>query len=226
MLTAPLPKGKEEREIKGVKPVSDPHGWRDVRTRITEFLITPEEFLENGFSVHPAMLPEGQARRDFVDPPGWVHTNVKDLGDGDVPEDETQQGSITVGREVLALDCEMCVTGQDEYSLTRISLLSWDGDVVLDELVKPDKPIIDYVTRFSGISKEMLDPVTTTLKDIQNRLLKLLHPRTILVGHSLDSDLKALQLTHPFIVDTTILFPHARGPPLKNSLKFLSLIHI
>jgi RNA exonuclease 1 len=31
-----------------------------------------------------------------------------------------------------------------------------------------------------------------------------------------------MRLTHPFIVDTSVMFPHARGPPLKNSLKFLA----
>lgn len=222
MLNAPLTKSNEEKNIKGVKPASDPHGWKDVRTRITEFLITPDVFLENGFPLHPAMLPDDERRKEFVDKEGWVHTNVDTLEDGNVPEAEIEQGSVTAGREVLALDCEMCMTGENEYSLTRISLVSWDGSVVLDELVKPDKPIIDYVTRFSGITKEMLDPVTTTLKDIQTRLLKILHPRTILVGHSLDSDFNAIQITHPFIVDTSVLFPHARGPPLKNSLKFIT----
>ena len=31
-------------------------------------------------------------------------------------------------------------------ALTRISIVGWDGTVIMDELVKPDKPIIDYLT--------------------------------------------------------------------------------
>lgn len=72
------------------------------------------------------------------------------------------------------------------------------------------------------MTKEMLDPVTTTLQDIQQKLIKILHPRTILIGHSLNSDLTALKLTHPFIIDTALLYPHPRGPPLKSSLKYLA----
>jgi len=68
----------------------------------------------------------------------------------------------------------------------------------------------------------MLEPVTTTLQDIQKKLREILHPRTILIGHSLNSDLNALKLTHPFIIDTAVLYPHPRGPPLKSSLKWLA----
>lgn len=68
----------------------------------------------------------------------------------------------------------------------------------------------------------MLENVTTTLSDIQKEMLELLTPHTILLGHSLNSDLNALKLTHPFLVDTAILYPHARGPPYKQSLKWLS----
>lgn len=220
-LTAPAPKAADDKGKKGPKPVRDPQGWQNVRTRITEFILTPEQYVENGFSIHPCLLPE-QQREAFVHPEDWTHTKVDKFEDGDVPENEIQQGSVTAGREVLAIDCEMCMTGEKEFSLTRISVVNWDGKVVLDELVKPEKPITDYVTRFSGITKEMLDPVTTTLADIQQRLIALTTPQTILVGHSLDSDMKALKMTHPFIVDTSVIFPHPKGQPFKHSLKWLA----
>lgn len=220
-LTVPVVKEKTSQK-NGVKPAKEPQGWKNDRTRITEFLATADELAENGYLVHPALLPEGERQKNFVTPEGWVITKVDKLEDGDIPEAEIQKGSITAGREILALDCEMCMTGESEFSLTRISLVNWDGEVVLDELVKPDKPITDYVTRFSGITEEMLAPVTTTLRDIQERLLVLLHPRSILIGHSLESDTKAIRIAHPFIIDTSLVYPHPRGPPLKSSLKWLA----
>lgn len=50
----------------------------------------------------------------------------------------------------------------------------------------------------------------------------MLTPQTIILGHSLNADLSALKLTHPFILDTTLLYQHPRGPPLKSSLKWLA----
>ena len=44
---------------------------------------------------------------------------------------------------------------------------------------------------------------------------------TILIGHSLEGDLRALKLIHERIVDTSVVFPHRLGPPYKRALKTL-----
>ncbi|KAH7398001.1 hypothetical protein BKA64DRAFT_55566 [Cadophora sp. MPI-SDFR-AT-0126] len=240
MLTAPAPKNKEEKQWqktrKGATPAREPQGWKNIRVPIPEFVHTPEELLENDYTLHPASYDDEEGRANLLKfrrannvsaEDGWVDTLVEHFSNGTAPDKEIESGSITAGREVLAMDCEMCVTGkqasgQDELSLTRISIVGWDGSVVLDELVKPDKRIINYVTQYSGITEAMLAPVTTTLADIQKKLVSILHPRAVLLGHSLNSDLNALKITHPFIIDTALIYPHPRGPPLKSSLKWLA----
>ncbi|KAI9730156.1 MAG: hypothetical protein M1818_008250 [Claussenomyces sp. TS43310] len=231
MLSAPLPKHHEDKDTKGAKPAREPQGWKNNSTRITDFISSAEELLENDYTLHPAMYQDVenkkqlQQQRQFAGTStfeGWVDTNVHTFEAGSMPESAIEQGSMTAGREILAMDCEMCKTGEQEFSLTRISLVGWDGSVVLDELVKPERPIIDYLTMYSGITEAMLASVTTTLQDIQQKLLSILHPKVILIGHSLNSDLTALKMTHPFIIDTSVLYPHPRGPPLKSSLKYLA----
>ncbi len=160
MLTAPTPKSKEEKKAsksrKGAKPIEEPVGWKNNRVPITSFLLSLEELQENDYTPHPALFEdviekashaEHRKTSGVSEEHGWVDTLVKDLSEGTPPDNEIEAGSITAGREALAMDCEMCMTGEGEFSLTRVSVLRWDGEQVMDELVKPAKPITNYLTQ-------------------------------------------------------------------------------
>jgi RNA exonuclease 1 len=237
MLTVPIVKTKEEKRSKGPQAPAASKTWQNKRTPVTDLLATTEELAEEGYTLHPAHFAGTSdaaaeaARRvsaKTTGEDGWVDTaGITSLDTGTVDDQDIEQGSVTAGRKVFAMDCEMCITSPkgetpQVFSLTRVSVIDWDGQVVLDELVKPTRPITDYLTAYSGITPALLKNVTTTLKDVQQKLVEILTPDSILIGHSLNSDLNALQLTHPYIIDTTLLFPHPRGPPLKSSLKWLA----
>uniref|UniRef100_T1IVF4 Exonuclease domain-containing protein n=1 Tax=Strigamia maritima TaxID=126957 RepID=T1IVF4_STRMM len=121
---------------------------------------------------------------------------------------------------IYAVDCEMCYTTQG-LDLVKVSLVRPDGSVAYDELVKPVHPIIDYNTRFSGMTEKKLRRATKSLKEVQKDLLELVHAETILIGHSLENDLRVLRLAHSTVVDTSVLFPHFHGLPFRRSLKSL-----
>lgn len=72
--------------------------------------------------------------------------------------------------------------------------------------MKPENAITNYLTRYSGITEDMLDNVTVTLHDVQQTLRTLLPPDAILVGQSLNSDLHTLKMMHPYIIDTSVIF--------------------
>ncbi|KAI9299438.1 ribonuclease H-like domain-containing protein, partial [Cunninghamella echinulata] len=100
------------------------------------------------------------------------------------------------------------------------------GNILLDEYVKPDEPIVDHLTEYSGITPELMKEATCSLRRAQKHIRKIVDHNVILIGHSLDSDLNALQIAHPYCADTSLLYDSHRGPPYKPSLKHLATIYL
>jgi len=75
-----------------------------------------------------------------------------------------------------------------------VTVINSDLKTVYESLVRPEHKIIDYNTRFSGITRQQMHGVKTTLRDVQAVLLSMFCDRTILIGHSLESDFIALKV--------------------------------
>ncbi|XP_044745591.1 putative exonuclease GOR [Coccinella septempunctata] len=134
--------------------------------------------------------------------------------------------SEKVKRKVFAVDCEMCYTVRG-LELCRVTVLGFDGATVYDYFVQPEEEVVDYNTRFSGVTEsDVYGPKSKTFQQVQSDLLDFIDEDTILIGHALDNDLRVLKLVHSKIVDTSLIFPHERGFPFRNSLKQLMSVHL
>ncbi|NXF86215.1 AEN nuclease, partial [Eubucco bourcierii] len=97
----------------------------------------------------------------------------------------------------VAIDCEMVGTGpQGRLSeLARCSVVSYEGDVIYDKYVQPELPIVDYRTRWSGITRQHMKRAIP-FKTAQAEILKILKDK-IVVGHAIHNDFQALKYFHP-----------------------------
>lgn len=87
--------------------------------------------------------------------------------------------------------------------------------------------LISCVThRFSGVTAEDLESAAITLRDVQAVLLSMFSAESILIGHSLESDLLALKVSCFFTEENLkqfhfSFFPFSRPPSCAGFLKVL-----
>jgi len=125
------------------------------------------------------------------------------------------------------LDCEMIYT-TGGMRVARVSVVDGDGKEVFDRCVKLDEGVhvIDFNTRFSGITPEVYSTALEPLVEIRRSLDELISSETILIGHALENDLKTLRMIHSRNVDTAVIFKHPAGPPYRRALRDLAKEHL
>ncbi|CAL5391399.1 unnamed protein product [Camellia sinensis] len=127
--------------------------------------------------------------------------------------------------KMLVVDCEMVLFEDGTEALVRVCAVGRNLQVKLNELVNPNKAVADYRSESTGLSAEDLDGVTCSLANVQESMKKLLRDgKTILIGHSLNNDLKALKLDYGRVIDTSLIFKHGdeanfRRPSLNDLCK-------
>lgn len=112
----------------------------------------------------------------------------------------------------VAIDCEMGTAESGECELIRVSMVDYFTSVVLlDRLVWPDVKMAHFNTRFSGVSRQDMNEARrngTCLfgrRGARQAIWNHVGPETIVIGHSLNSDLTSLRWIHHRVVDTLMI---------------------
>jgi PAB-dependent poly(A)-specific ribonuclease subunit 2 len=120
------------------------------------------------------------------------------------------------------------VVSDTRHAVGRVSVLECHSkNVIVDDHVLPRERVVDYLTRFSGITPDDLDPRRTKHRLISTRsayleLRYILEQGCVFVGHGLKQDFSTVNLVVPpnQILDTVELF---RVPGMRYvSLRFLT----
>jgi len=117
-----------------------------------------------------------------------------------------RERKINVPERIISLDCEMVDCEGGEAQIVKICAVDRNCDILIDELVLPNKKVVDYLTHITGVKAEDLEGVSLTQEAVQRMVKKILSPGTILVGHSLDHDLSVLKIDHQRVIDTAFIF--------------------
>jgi RNA exonuclease 1 len=123
---------------------------------------------------------------------------------------------------VYTLDCEMCYSTRG-FELLRVSVVAADGSLSYDSLVRPEGCIIDYNTRFSGITAVISENLRKKpYMRFSMTYWVFIHYQNILVSHGFRSEIRDLPIICGTVIYTSVVFPPYYGHPHRCSLKSLA----
>ncbi|KAM0343748.1 hypothetical protein ACHAPU_008175 [Fusarium lateritium] len=153
-------------------------------------------------------------RQGFTIPTGLQDINAnkkqsKSLNDTTVAPAPTP---FSPKRKAIVLDCEMAGVRNGNSEIVSICVVDlFSGEVLLDTFVRPREQIVDWRTNIHGIRPSTLSLAAGQAKVLdgwetaRQELFKHINTDTVMIGHSIQNDLKALRLSHTTVVDTAIL---------------------
>mmetsp|Transcript_21887 Transcript_21887/g.69912 ORF Transcript_21887/g.69912 Transcript_21887/m.69912 type:complete len:302 (-) Transcript_21887:45-950(-) len=96
---------------------------------------------------------------------------------------------------LCSVDVECVATGQasSDRAVARVAFVDFHGNVLLDRLVRPEVPVLSYLTALTGIEPGELDKAAT-LAEVRAELIEKLPANAVLVGQAIKHDIHWLEL--------------------------------
>ena len=115
-----------------------------------------------------------------------------------------------------------------EPVLIRLSLIDYfTCETLIDSLVSPRPRMHDYNTKWSGVTRDMMNDARRNARCIKGvnaaraEVWKFVGPDTVVMMHGGAGDMVSLRWIHKTVIDTRILV-YSTKEPLKGSLKYLA----
>ena len=96
--------------------------------------------------------------------------------------------------------------------LIRVTMIDYiTEEILLDALVFPKAEMVDFNTKYSGVTRAMMENArrqgTCILGSDKARetVLRFIAPTTVVIGHAVQNDFNALRWIHPIVVDSLVI---------------------
>ncbi|KAL8197572.1 UNVERIFIED_CONTAM: hypothetical protein K2H54_033106 [Gekko kuhli] len=212
-----------EEETLGI--ASDPSKTSQMQGREASQLTKEEVEKERGTLCPATLVPSPGTTRRCSSSQGL--TNVEPFPCSSASDTNSFSYFKPKSKKLVAIDCEMVGTGPagKVSALARCTVVNYNGDVIYDKYIRPQLPVVDYRTRWSGITWRHLEKATPFMT-ARAEVLQILKDK-IVVGHAIHNDFRALKYFHPqeWTRDTSQspLLRGRGGLPLKASVSLKNL---
>ncbi|KAI0379480.1 ribonuclease H-like protein [Hypomontagnella monticulosa] len=122
----------------------------------------------------------------------------------------------TTKRKAIAVDCEMVGISNGKDELARICAVDMlTREVLIDAFVIPTEVVKDWRTKYSGVTQAKINEAKANGTALDGwpvaraKLFEFADASTVLVGHSLNHDLRVLHVAHKRVVDSGMLVAEA-----------------
>lgn len=120
--------------------------------------------------------------------------------------------NVPDGCRVYSIHVEYVATGiqHNARSIAQVALVDEWSCPVINVLIAQEKPVVSYLTHFTGLTQANVENYGIPLADAMAILRAHIPPNAVLIGHNIQSDIRHLQLAegvdYHSLIDISLLF--------------------